>query len=74
MGAGRNGHGPAVRHQRFRTKDGRLFLHAGIIHAGAGERREASRWLQKADRLRSMLLPSERTLLARQLNDHPHSN
>ena len=45
-----------------------------IIHAGAGERREASRWLQKAARLRSMLLPSERTLLARQLNDHPHTN
>ena len=56
------------------TEDGRLFLHAGIIHAGAGERREAARWLQKADRLRSMLLPSERTLLARQLNDHPHTN
>ena len=56
------------------TEDGRLFLHAGIIHAGAGEPREASRWLQKADRLRSMLLPSERTLLARQLNDHPHTN
>ena len=56
------------------TEDGRLFLHAGIIHAGAGEPREASRWLQKADRLRSMLLPSERTLLARQLNDRPHTN
>ena len=56
------------------TEDGRLFLHAGIIHTGAGERREAARWLQKADRLRSMLLPSERTLLARQLNDDPHTN
>ena len=56
------------------TEDGRLFLHAGIIHAGAGERREASRWLQKAARLRSMLLPSERTLLTRQLSDHPHTN
>ena len=52
------------------TEDGRLFLHAGSFMPRAGEQREASRWLQKADRLRSMLLPSERTLLARQLNDH----
>ena len=51
------------------TEDARLFLHAGVIHAAAGHKREASRWLHKAARLRSMLLPSEDTLLTRQLTD-----
>jgi tetratricopeptide (TPR) repeat protein len=55
------------------TEDARLFLHAGVIHAAAGHQREASRWLHKAARLRSMLLPSEDTLLARQLTDQ-HTN
>jgi tetratricopeptide (TPR) repeat protein len=41
------------------TKDGRLFFHAGAINAAAGRNTEARRWLQKADRLRAMLLPSE---------------
>jgi tetratricopeptide (TPR) repeat protein len=45
------------------TADARLFLHAGVIHADAGQRREASRWLHKAARLRAMLLPSENSLL-----------
>ena len=45
------------------TQDGRLFLHAGVIHAAAGHRQEASRWLGRAARLRAMLLPSENTLL-----------
>ncbi len=49
------------------TEDARLFLHAGAIHAAAGERREARTWLQKADRLRAMLLPSESAELTRQL-------
>ena len=36
-----------------------IFLHAGVIHAAAGQRREATRWLSKASRLRATLLPSE---------------
>ena len=55
------------------TEDARLFLHAGVIHAAAGNRREASRWLDKAARLRSMLLPSEDTLLAGHLTNR-HTN
>jgi tetratricopeptide (TPR) repeat protein len=51
------------------TADARLFLHAGVIHADAGQRHEASRWLHKAARLRAMLLPSEHTLLDGQLNN-----
>ncbi len=49
------------------TEDARLFLHAGAIHAAAGEPREARTWLKKADRLRAMLLPSESAELTRQL-------
>ena len=41
------------------TEDARIFLHAGVIHAAAGQRREAMRWLSKAARLRATLLPSE---------------
>jgi tetratricopeptide (TPR) repeat protein len=41
------------------TQDGRLFLHAGVIHAEAGRTRESKGWLNKASHLRSMLLPSE---------------
>ena len=49
------------------TQDARLFLHAGVIHAAAGQTREASHWLRKAAQLRSMLLPSENTVLASHL-------
>jgi tetratricopeptide (TPR) repeat protein len=49
------------------TEDGRLFLHAGVIHAAAGQLVEARRWLAKAAQLRSMLLPSEADQLDRQL-------
>ena len=49
------------------TQDGRLFLHAGVIHAAAGQPAEARAWLKKAARLRSMLLPSEADELARHL-------
>jgi tetratricopeptide (TPR) repeat protein len=49
------------------TNDARLFLHAGVIHAAAGRKREASRWLKKADVLRAMLLPSEAAELTRRL-------
>jgi tetratricopeptide (TPR) repeat protein len=41
------------------TQDGRLFLHAGVIHAEAGRMRESRQWLKKAGHLRSMLMPSE---------------
>jgi tetratricopeptide (TPR) repeat protein len=41
------------------TEDARIFLHAGVIHAAAGQRREAMRWLSRAERLRATLLPSE---------------
>ncbi|HET9262596.1 MAG TPA: tetratricopeptide repeat protein [Vicinamibacterales bacterium] len=41
------------------TEDARLFLHAGLINAAAGRGRDAKRWLNKAEHLRSMLLPSE---------------
>ena len=49
------------------TEDARLFLHAGVIHAAAGHPREARQWLEKAARLRPMLLPSEAIELTRQL-------
>lgn len=49
------------------TEDGRLFLHAGVIHAGAGQNREAKRWLAKAENLRATLLPSESAELRRHL-------
>jgi tetratricopeptide (TPR) repeat protein len=47
------------------TRDGRLFLHAAAIAAAAGDGREAARWRARAEETRSMLLPSERTILAR---------
>jgi tetratricopeptide (TPR) repeat protein len=49
------------------TQDGRLFLHAGVIHAAAGRDREAKRWLRKAAQLRATLLPSEVDVLTRHL-------
>jgi len=50
------------------TRDGRLFLHAGLIHAAAGHSEEARRWLTQANQLRWTLLPSEREELATHLN------
>ena len=50
------------------TRDGRLFLHAGLIHAAAGHSDEAQRWLTQANQLRWTLLPSEREELATHLN------
>ena len=46
---------------------GRLFLHAGVIHAAAGHHAEARRWLTRAAQLRSTLLPSEADQLDGQL-------
>jgi tetratricopeptide (TPR) repeat protein len=45
------------------TKDARLFLHAGVIAARAGQRAEARRWFARADALHATLLPSELDLL-----------
>ncbi|MGH9310003.1 MAG: tetratricopeptide repeat protein [Vicinamibacterales bacterium] len=45
------------------TQDGRLFLHAGVIHRALGLERDARRWLQAAAGLRPMLLPSEAAAL-----------
>jgi len=41
------------------TQDARLFLHAALISAAAGESAEAARFREKADSLRHLLLPSE---------------
>ncbi len=45
------------------TDDARLFLHAGLISASAGRPEDARRWLEKAHRLRTALLPSEIEML-----------
>jgi len=44
------------------TRDVRLFLHAGVIAAKAGEKEEAQAWLDKAAGMMPLLLPSEQTL------------
>ena len=46
-----------------RTADARLYLHAGIIAALNNENTQAKRWLEKADAMQQMLLPSEREQL-----------
>jgi tetratricopeptide (TPR) repeat protein len=45
------------------TRDGRVFLHAGVIAAESGNETGAVRWLSEAGKLRHALLPSERALL-----------
>jgi tetratricopeptide (TPR) repeat protein len=45
------------------TNDARLFYHAGSIASLDGDRLEAKKWLIRADRLKQMLLPSERSRL-----------
>jgi tetratricopeptide (TPR) repeat protein len=49
------------------TRDARLFLHAGLIHAAAGRQREAIAWLKRAESLRATLLPSEAVELTKSL-------
>jgi tetratricopeptide (TPR) repeat protein len=49
------------------TKDARLFYHAGVIAASAGEKQKAREWLGKASEIRQMLLPSERQKLSQHL-------
>ena len=44
---------------RAGTQDARLFLHAAVISAAAGETGEAARFRKKARSLRHLLLPSE---------------
>jgi tetratricopeptide (TPR) repeat protein len=46
------------------TQDARLFYHAAVIAAAAGEADEAQSWKQKATALEQTLLPSERNRLA----------
>jgi tetratricopeptide (TPR) repeat protein len=45
------------------TPDPRLWLHAGLIAEGTGDRRTAAKWLGRAARQGSLLLPSEEQLL-----------
>lgn len=45
------------------TADARLYFHAAVIAAEAGETEEAARWADKAFGARWMLLPSERQQL-----------
>ena len=45
------------------TQDGRLFLHAAAIASAANDVEEKQAFLQKAETLKQMLLPSERRLL-----------
>jgi tetratricopeptide (TPR) repeat protein len=46
------------------TQDARLFYHAAVIAAAAGQPDEAQSWKQKATALQQTLLPSERDRLA----------
>ena len=41
------------------TQDARLFLHAGLISAAAGEDGDARAWIDRAYGIRQMLFPSE---------------
>ncbi len=45
------------------TQDGRLFLHAAVIASAANDAANRPVFLQRADTLKQMLLPSERRLL-----------
>jgi tetratricopeptide (TPR) repeat protein len=49
------------------TKDARLFYHAGVIAARAGQPAEARRWLRRSASIAQMLLPSEKEGLASEL-------
>ena len=46
------------------TPEARLFFHAAVISAEAGDSQEAARWSKKAHSIQQMLLPSERRQLA----------
>src|SRR5262249_33840682 len=51
------------------TIDARRLYHAGVIAARAGERRQAHDLLERAYRIRQMLLPSERERLTQSIAD-----
>lgn len=45
------------------TSDGRLFFHAAMINSQSGHEADVEPWLEKANKLAHMLLPSERSEL-----------
>ena len=49
------------------TEDARLYLHAGVIAARAGDLGAADDWFRKAEAIEQMLLPSEQDVLERAL-------
>jgi tetratricopeptide (TPR) repeat protein len=55
------------------TLDARLFLHAAVIAAGAGENEESARFSRLSWNLRQMLFPSELERLARLAPREPFS-
>jgi tetratricopeptide (TPR) repeat protein len=55
------------------TKDARLFLHASLIAAADGRRREAARWAREARKLIFTLLPSEAGVLRKGLITPPRA-
>ncbi len=54
------------------TKDGRLFYHAGVIAAAAGNTTKAHTFLNQAKDLEQTLMPSERSALENKLALLPH--
>ncbi len=54
-----------------KTKDARLFLHAGEIAINRGEPDSARAYFGEADKYSATLTPSERTLLAQRLKGDP---
>ncbi|MDQ3198768.1 MAG: tetratricopeptide repeat protein [Verrucomicrobiota bacterium] len=54
------------------TKDGRLFYHAGVIAAAAGNTTKAQTFLNQAKDLEQTLMPSERSGLENKLALLPH--
>jgi hypothetical protein len=42
------------------TQDARLFYHAGCIALAVGDSAEAGRWFALSNRIKQMLMPSER--------------
>ena len=49
------------------TNDARFFLHAALIAAKCGDKREARSYCRRATSIQQMLLPTEREILAKQM-------